>query len=550
MLSLLAIEQLTGAVTARQVGLGGGSASSSVGDKADQAASDLAKADSDVKAAQSALTKAQETQASDGSACTKDPNSASCSKSADDKTAVDNAQSALDKANQAQKTAQDAMQAARGAVKADASGARISFADATKTNQITDESARYIAETTRTIVTTTLLASFAQEECTRLWDYINYNTKLLDSAKQPDALSRFLGTAVTENSVLASISRNCSESQKTLFSSDAIFAPQYGAAQPRPLQVLSGQGEITMALKGSAVHFIVIGGVPPYHIGEFPPDVKKELTAAMPEKPTKGVYELTIERPSIASKTSGKATIYVVDSASTVVEVPVTLSGTAVDNTPKANQESAATITDVTFANGKITLKFTVPGSAKTDTFTATATNTNGKGQVLNGSAQKGAKQVDISGCTAGDTYKVTLDLIPPTGPKSIIDNYDKPVTCTAVVPPVAAPPPAPAAPQVAKAPDVPTIVDVKVAAGRKISVSFTAPVSDGGSAITDYTATAVDVKGGGNPITGSTSDGKVAPITLSGCTAGDSYVITLVAKNGVAPSQPAKGKNPVKCEK
>src|SRR5205809_6717078 len=73
MLSLLAIEQLTGAVVPRQVSLGEGTASASAGDRADEAVSNLAKANTDLETAQSALKKAQTTQTADAAACKADP---------------------------------------------------------------------------------------------------------------------------------------------------------------------------------------------------------------------------------------------------------------------------------------------------------------------------------------------------------------------------------------------------------------------------------------------------------------------------------------------
>ena len=61
-------------------------------------------------------------------------------------------------------------------------------------------------------------------------------------------------------------------------------------------------------------------------------------------------------------------------------------------------------------------------------------------------------------------------------------------------------------------------------------TVSFSAPLSDGGSPIMSYTATAVD---GTKPANGGeTASGPSSPITITGLTNGDSYTFTVAATN------------------
>ena len=75
--------------------------------------------------------------------------------------------------------------------------------------------------------------------------------------------------------------------------------------------------------------------------------------------------------------------------------------------------------------------------------------------------------------------------------------------------------------------PDAPTIVNNAVAGIAEATVSFTAPSSDGGSAITSYTATS-------NPgaITGTVSQEGSGDITVTGLTNGTGYTFTVTATN------------------
>lgn len=86
--------------------------------------------------------------------------------------------------------------------------------------------------------------------------------------------------------------------------------------------------------------------------------------------------------------------------------------------------------------------------------------------------------------------------------------------------------------------PGTPTDVSVSVGTtvGTTASVSFTAPVSDGGSNITGYTVTASP----GNI----TSSGTTSPIELIGLTGSTDYTFSVVATNAVGNSTAGTAKN------
>jgi hypothetical protein len=77
--------------------------------------------------------------------------------------------------------------------------------------------------------------------------------------------------------------------------------------------------------------------------------------------------------------------------------------------------------------------------------------------------------------------------------------------------------------------PGAPTAVTA-TAGLAKASVAFTAPASDGFSAITSYTVTAIDSTTPGNG--GQTVSGAGSPLVVTGLTPGDSYTFTVTATN------------------
>ena len=85
--------------------------------------------------------------------------------------------------------------------------------------------------------------------------------------------------------------------------------------------------------------------------------------------------------------------------------------------------------------------------------------------------------------------------------------------------------------------PSAPTI-GTATAGDAQASVTFTAPVSDGGSAITGYTVTSSPA--------GLTVAGTVSPITVTGLTNGTAYTFTVTATNAIGTSSASSASNSV----
>ncbi|NYD41099.1 Ig-like domain repeat protein [Nocardioides panaciterrulae] len=86
--------------------------------------------------------------------------------------------------------------------------------------------------------------------------------------------------------------------------------------------------------------------------------------------------------------------------------------------------------------------------------------------------------------------------------------------------------------------PEAPTSVTAAPGAGQA-RVSFSAPAADGGSPVTGYTVTAVDLT---TPAEGGqVAHGTSSPITVDGLTDGDLYVFTVTAENAAGSSAPSQ---------
>ena len=103
----------------------------------------------------------------------------------------------------------------------------------------------------------------------------------------------------------------------------------------------------------------------------------------------------------------------------------------------------------------------------------------------------------------------------------------------------------APSSPVVPRpvAPGAPTITSVKAVGLRSVSVAFTAPASDGGTAVTSYFVSCTSKNGGA---TRSRVAPPHSPIVVAGMTAGKIYTCTAAASNGVRRGEPSAPSKPV----
>jgi len=87
-------------------------------------------------------------------------------------------------------------------------------------------------------------------------------------------------------------------------------------------------------------------------------------------------------------------------------------------------------------------------------------------------------------------------------------------------------------------APDAPTIGTATKTGTSTATVAFLPPASNGGSAITVYTATSLP--------SGVTATGTSSPITLTGLTSATAYTFTVTATNSIGTSSPSQASNSV----
>ncbi|MEN0036434.1 MAG: DUF4347 domain-containing protein [Cellvibrio sp.] len=210
---------------------------------------------------------------------------------------------------------------------------------------------------------------------------------------------------------------------------------------------------------------------------------------------------------------------------------------TATDNAGNATSTSdttnatvdniAPSVSSITPAGGAVSSDTTVDfivdfsesvSNVSTDDFTRVVTSS-AAGTIASVSASSGDPiTVTVGAISGSGTLKVNLN-----GSTNIVDDagnsiaaYSSGTTHTV---------------NILTAPDAPT-VGAATAGDGQVSVAFTAPASNGGSAITGYTVTSNPggITGGGNGFT-------TSPITVSGLTNGTTYTFTVTATNAIGTS-------------
>jgi hypothetical protein len=193
-----------------------------------------------------------------------------------------------------------------------------------------------------------------------------------------------------------------------------------------------------------------------------------------------------------------------------------------------SNSVTPATVPDApvigtaTPGNGEATVSFTAPafdGGAAITSYTATS-NPGGFTGTVN---QAGSGSIVVVGLTNGTPYTFTVTATNAVGTSaaSAASNSTTP----------------------ASVPDAP-VIGTATAGNAEATVSFTAPASNGGSAITSYTATSTP---GG--LTGTVNQSGSGSIVVTGLTNGTAYTFTVTATNAIgtsADSDPSNSVTPI----
>ena len=179
----------------------------------------------------------------------------------------------------------------------------------------------------------------------------------------------------------------------------------------------------------------------------------------------------------------------------------------------------APTIGTATAGDGQASVSFTQPASNGGSAITS-YTATSSPGSFTGTLSQAGSGTITVSGLTNGTAYTFTVTATNGVG-TGALSAASNPVTPATV-------------------PDAPSIGTASAAAGQA-SVPFTQPASNGGSAITSYTATSTP-----GSFTGTLTQAGSGTITVTGLTNGSAYTFTVKATNAIGTGAASAASNPV----
>ncbi|MFM1771494.1 MAG: hypothetical protein RLZZ71_636, partial [Bacteroidota bacterium] len=189
----------------------------------------------------------------------------------------------------------------------------------------------------------------------------------------------------------------------------------------------------------------------------------------------------------------------------------------SVSGTP-ATTPSAPNITAINPGNGQLSVAFT-EGSTGGSTITNYKYSTDGGASFTPVSPASTSSPIVITGLTNGTTYDIQIKAVNAIGDGTATSSVS------------ATPYTTPGAPTIGTA----------TAGNGQATITFTAPVSNGGSPIISYTATSTP---GG--ITGTISQAGSGTITVNGLTNGTTYTFTVVATNAAGSGEASAASNSV----
>ena len=214
---------------------------------------------------------------------------------------------------------------------------------------------------------------------------------------------------------------------------------------------------------------------------------------------------------TVTGLSNGTAYSFTVTAANAVGQGLASIASATV--TP-ATVPGAPTVGTATAGNGEAAVAFTAPASNGGSAVTGYTVTSNPGGKTATGTVSP----ITVTGLTNGTpyTFTVTAANAMGSGAASAASNS---VTPQAV------------------APNAPTSI-VAIPGNTKATITFSAPVNDGGSAITGYTVTTTP---GGTITTGTAS-----PIIVTGLSNGTAYTFTVTATNAIGTSTASAVSNSV----
>ena len=206
---------------------------------------------------------------------------------------------------------------------------------------------------------------------------------------------------------------------------------------------------------------------------------------------------------TVTSLTNG--TSYTFTVTATNLSGPGATSSASTAVTPVAGTPNAPTSVTAVAGRGQAVVSFTAPVNNGGTTITAYTVTSSPGGVTASGASSP----VTVAGLTNGTSYTFTVTATNSAGVGTAS-------SASAAVTPLTVP-------------GAPTVVSA-VARNREAVVSFTAPASNGGAAITGYVVTSSPG--------GFTASGTASPLTVTGLTNGTSYTFTVAATNSVGTGE------------